>query len=479
MKKRIAIVGGGISGLTAAYILQRDHAGSCEFTLFEATSRFGGIVETVHRDGFTIECGPDSWVTEKPWAEQLARELELADDLLPSNDAVRRTYIAKQGSLIPLPDAMRMMVPADLNAILTSSLFSETAKQAYRSEPSRADELRAMSLLSRGGDESVAVFVRRHFGDEVVETVAGPLLAGVFGGDIHKLSARALLAPFVAMEAEHGSLITGLAARESASHKPVFTTLASGLGTLVDRLLQQLPPSSLAPATTVLQLQRQDAAWVVKTSVGSRQFDGVLLATSLDTTRQLLAALSIPALQEAATLLPREASSSLIVALGYEPQRLAPASLPSGFGLLVAPDAGSSNSLLACTFLNQKFAHRAPEGAVLLRAFFGSAATDQFASHSDQQIIAAAREQLSALLGVLPETADIALVRRWPRSLPQYEAGHVDRIAQFDACLSAVHGLRVLGNALRGVGLPDLIRDAGEAVRAIASDLEKNRDLLR
>ena len=113
MKKRIAIIGGGISGLTAAYVLQRDHAATCEFTLFEASDRFGGIIETVRSDGFTIECGPDSWVTEKPWAEELARELGLGDELLPSNDRERRTYIARSGVLTPLPDAMRMMVPTD------------------------------------------------------------------------------------------------------------------------------------------------------------------------------------------------------------------------------------------------------------------------------------------------------------------------------------------------------------------------------
>jgi oxygen-dependent protoporphyrinogen oxidase len=152
VKKRIAIVGGGISGLTAAYILHRNYPGTCEFALFEAASRLGGIIETIHADGFTIECGPDSWVTEKPWAEQLVREVGLAHELLPSNDRERRTYIARNAALIPLPDAMRMMVPADLNTVLASPLFTEAAKRAYIAEPSRAAELRKSALLHRGID---------------------------------------------------------------------------------------------------------------------------------------------------------------------------------------------------------------------------------------------------------------------------------------------------------------------------------------
>ncbi|MCU1312341.1 MAG: Protoporphyrinogen oxidase, aerobic, HemY, partial [Acidobacteriaceae bacterium] len=254
MKRRIAIVGGGISGLTAAYVLERDHARRCEFVLYEAANRFGGVIETVQQEGFTIECGPDSWVSEKPWAEELARELDLEDELLPSNDHQRRTYIALGNGLVPLPDGMRMMVPTDLDAIRGSSLFSDGAKQAYLSEPGRASELRQASLLARGedADESVADFVRRHFGNEVTEKVAGPLLAGVFGGDVEKLSSRSLLAPFVALEAEYGSLILGLEQKgRQQTGKPVFTTLRNGLQMLVNRLVASIPASSLRVSTAV------------------------------------------------------------------------------------------------------------------------------------------------------------------------------------------------------------------------------------
>jgi oxygen-dependent protoporphyrinogen oxidase len=472
VKKRVAIIGGGISGLTAAYILHRDYSDTCAFTLFEAASRLGGIIETIHANGFTIECGPDSWVTEKPWAEQLARNLGLAHELLPSNDHERRTYIARDTALIPLPDAMRMMVPADLNTVLASPLFTEAAKHAYVEEPSRAAELRKSALLHRGtdADESVAAFVRRHFGDEVVETVARPLLAGVFGGDIDKLSARALLAPFLTLEAHHGSLISGLQRRPQAATAPVFTTLASGLGTLVDRLSQTLPPGSLRISNPVLALDTASGAWTVETANGCESFDRVLLATPLDITRKLLHSIPLAESQQAAALLPTDATSGLVVALGYEAQATPAPTVPNGFGLLVTASPATRHSLLACTFLHQKFTDRAPEGATLLRAFFASSGANELSHCSDDEIAGVARDQLIGLLGPLPPHANVTIVRRWPRSLPQYEVGHVTRIAQFNGWLSNLHGLVIAGNALQGVGLPDLVRDATQAAQALARD---------
>ncbi len=475
MKRRIAIVGGGISGLTAAYVLARDHADACDITLYEAGNRLGGIVETVRQDGFIVECGPDAWVTDKPWAEALARELGLEGELLPSNDTGRRTYIAQQGRLAALPDAMRMMVPTDLAALDRSPLFSAAAKQAYRDEPARAEELRRTALLARGqdADESVAAFVDRHFGSEVTATVAGPLLAGVFGGDIHQLSARALLGPFVAMEQEHGSLITALGMRKPASPTSVFTTLAGGLGTLVDCLAQKLPGGRVhlnLPLLSLAPSERGPAqGWTLRTANGQHPYDAVMLATPLDQTRSLLSALPIREASEAARCLPADASSSLIVALGYTGAAASTVSIPSGFGLLVDGRAEDSDTpLLACTFVHQKFAHRVPGGGALLRAFFGSTAADVLSAESDSVIANTARAQLAHLLGPLPRQADLTLVRRWPRSLPQYTVGHLQRMRRFEACLSSIPELSIAGNSYRGVGLPDLVRDTTQAAHLLA-----------
>lgn len=470
MKKRIAILGGGISGLTAAYILHRDHAATCDFTLFEADNRLGGIIETVHANGFTIECGPDSWITEKPWTEQLARELGLAEELLPSNDHERQTYIARDTSLIPLPEGMRMMVPASLDAVRTSPLFTEAAKQAYMAEPTRAAELRDTALLRRGpdADESVADFVRRHFGDEVVQTVAGPLLGGIFGGNVEKLSARTVLGPFVALEAEHGSLISGLQRTTRNANKAVFTSLTSGLGTLIKRLIANLPSTSIHLSSRVLAISASSSGWKIETEHGYEQFDCLLIATSLDATRRFLSSLPLPEMQRAAALLPADATSGLVVALGYNAQAHPLPAIPPGFGFLVPVNPADNCSLLACTFVHQKFPERAPNGATLLRAFFASAAAENLSVHSDDEIAAIARDQLIRFLGSLPEHADIAVVRRWPRSLPQYEVGHLARLAAFETCLRSIPGIAVACNALRGVGLPDLIRDATQAAHALA-----------
>ena len=217
-KRHIAIIGGGISGVTAAYQIATRHK-DISFTLYEASDRLGGTVETVHQDGFTMERGPDSWVSEKPWARDLAIELGLADEILQSNDYQRCTFLAQGRQLTPMPGGMRMMVPSAWEPLLHSPLLSWQAKQAYLREPKRAEELKASALGLRGqdADESVTSFVVRHFGEEATRMLAGPLLAGVFGGDIDKLSVRAVMAPFVKMEAESGSLVTALRARAAAS----------------------------------------------------------------------------------------------------------------------------------------------------------------------------------------------------------------------------------------------------------------------
>ncbi len=477
--KRVAIVGGGISGLAVAYELERQREHPCAYTLIEATDRLGGTVETVRQGGFVIECGPDSWVTEKPWAREVAEELGLGNEIIPSNDAQRRTYLARQGALQPLPGGMRMMVPTQWAPLLASTLLSDSAKRAYQQEPERAEELKRSALLTRGdeADESVGAFVRRHFGEEVADTLAGPLLAGVFGGDIERLSVRAVMAPFVRMEAEHGSLIAALQQRRtSAAEPPVFTTLASGLQTLTDRMAASLPAASILRGARVTAMVRAGAVWRVQSeregASAVEDFDAVVLATSLESTRALLGSMRDPHADEASALLPAEASSAIVVALGYEPPVARTLTIPRGFGFLVPPQRrreaarDDSSPLLACTFVNQKFAHRAPDGGILLRAFFGGPAAERLLHASDTSLALLAQKQLSSLLGPLPEP-QVTVVRRWPRSLPQYAVRHLERMGRLSAEVAQLAGVALTGNAYHGVGLPDLVRDAREAARRL------------
>ena len=443
MSGRVAVVGGGIAGLAAAYGL------SCagrEFKLYEAGGRWGGIVETERVRGFLLEGGPDSWVSEKPWARELAEELGL--EMVASNDAVRRTYVLRGGGLMALPDGMRMMVPTDLEAMRASGLFSEGAKRAYEAEVGRAEELRGSAP---GADESVASFVRRHFGEEVCATVAAPMLAGILGGDVERLSVRAVMPQFVRLEREFGSLILGLQARRGAQGA-VFTTLRDGMGALVDALVARLPPESLRLRCTVRSITRDAGSWLVD----GERFGAVILAVPADAARGLLAGIDA----EAAALLPSESSSAISVAFGFAEA----VAVPRGFGFLAGPGGGSS--LLACTFVDQKFAGRAPEGRTILRAFFGGAAGGALLGETDAELAARGRVELERVLGELPPTA-VTSVRRWPRSMPQYAVGHLGRMDLLDARVAAMPGLKLVGNAYRGVGLPDLIRDGRAAARAV------------
>jgi oxygen-dependent protoporphyrinogen oxidase len=469
--KRVAIVGGGVAGLAAAYELAqvtRRGGESVRVALYEASPRLGGIVETVREGGFVIEGGPDGWMTEKPWARELAEELGLGGELISSNDDGRRTYVLVDGRLEAIPDGMRMMVPGDLKALDASELFSAEAKDAFHCELTRADELREAAPAT---DESVAEFVRRHFGHEVVEKIGAPLLSGVFGGDVRKLSVRAVMAPFVKMEREHGSLIAALQARTGGKSAPLFTTLRSGLGTLIDRMVAAIPQEWIHLDVEVMALQREGDEWSVRTNAREERFDAVLIATPVHIARSLLEPLDA----RAAELMEMEASSAVVVGFGFEDAAIVP--VPPGFGFLVP--AGSNNLLLACTFMDQKFCDRVPAGGRLLRAFFGRKAAERLMGCGNDEIAAIARMELARVLGPLtrplPEPR-ITVVRRWPLSLPQYGVGHLERMAELEERVQRLEGVRLLGNGYRGVGLPDLIRDARTTVQALtAQAVESSR----
>jgi protoporphyrinogen/coproporphyrinogen III oxidase len=465
----IAIVGGGIAGLAAAYQLASD---GVEFTLFEAENRLGGIVETVHRNGFIMECGPDSWVTEKPWAQELAVELGLEDQVIPSNDQWRRTYVLQRGmrptQLVPIPDGMRMMVPTKWGPLLESPLFSWQARLAYLREPKRAEEL---THSAPAQDESVADFVSRHFGAEVASTIAGPLLAAVFGGDIEQLSVRSVMPAFVRMEAEEGSLIQAIQRRVQPSSPAVFTTLACGLQTLIDRMAARVPAASVRLCSPVEQISQDRGGWRLTTAADSELFDAVVLATPPHVTGPLLHKINEQGARMA-NLLPQQATSAIVVALAFAPEHAACLRVPRGFGFVV-PQAprqrgGEEYPLLACTFVDQKFPGRVPPGAVLLRAFFGGHSGEALLMESDAQLIERARLQLGRVLGPLPQIAE-TVVRRWPLSLPQYSVGHLERMAELESLLAATPTLRLVGSAYYGVGLPDLVRQGRAAARSLSN----------
>ncbi len=306
-------------------------------------------------------------------------------------------------------------------------------------------------------------------------------MAGVFGGDITTLSARAVVPAFIDLERESGSLILGLQSklREKKIIRPMFTTLRDGLGRLIDGMEKRIPHASICLNTAVLTLERAGAQWRVRTvenkATTDKPFDAVLLATPAHVTGPLLA----PMDDRIAALLPQQASSAIVIALAFAPEQARGMRIPRGFGFLVpqgravahasedkALDATAEQALLACPFVDQKFSHRVPEGGVLLRAFFGGAHAPALLQESDATLAQLAFHSLGRVLGRLPE-AQFTVVRRWPRSLPQYAVGHIDRMVELEQRVAALPGLKLLGNAYHGVGLPDLIRAGRELAKNI------------
>jgi oxygen-dependent protoporphyrinogen oxidase len=473
--KRVAIVGGGIAGLAAAYELeqQRLAGAAVEWQLFEASARLGGTVSTarglIEQAGFILEDGPDAWVTDKSWAKELAVELGLESEIIVCNEAQKKTYVliaqeGKPGQLQAMPPRMRMMVPEDLSVLGESPLFSEEAREAYAEELNRAQELKASAPEH---DESVASFVLRHFGHEVLEKIGAPLLSGVFGGDVEKLSVRAVMPAFVKMEQEHGSLIAALQAkareRGERPAQPTFTTLRRGMGSLAEAIVARLPRERVHLRRPVRSMVGGAGGWML--DVDGVAFQHVMLAAPVDAAKRLLQPLDA----RAAQLVPADASSAVLAAFAWPEEQAKTFTVPEGFGFLV-PAGSEETSLLACTFVDQKFPDRAPKGARVLRAFFGGEAAERLAGQSDEAVAAIAFVQLSRILGPLPvPAAALTTVRRWPRSLPQYEVGHLERMAELEERVSKLGGLSLLGNGYRGVGVPDLIRDGRAAARAVCA----------
>jgi oxygen-dependent protoporphyrinogen oxidase len=457
--KRIAIVGGGISGLAAAFALEeRRRAGeSLEYVVYESGPRFGGVLATEQVDGCLIEAGPDSFLTEKPWAADLCRRLGIEDQLIGSNDSDRKTYILVKGKLTPLPDGLMFMVPTRLAPALLSTLFSPATK--FRM-------IREWRFAPRGSrsDESVAALVERHYGAEMVERLVDPLLAGVFGGEAAQLSVRAVLPRFLEMESKYGSLGRGmLAARKNKNSAqpapPIFTSLKGGMQQLAKALVARLPGDALRANCPVQAVQRQDQGWVVSAGYASDQFDSLIVATPA-TAAVPLFEITCAALASELKAIPY--SSSMTVALGFDKD--VRASLPPGFGFLVPHSEGKR--MLAATFVHNKFPHRAPEDRALIRCFLGGTRDEAVLQLPDDEILTIVRAELRQIVGLIAEPL-FTRVYRWEGAMAQYVVGHLERLQRIEGVLKQWPGLVLAGNAYLGIGVPDCVRSGEAAAQQI------------
>jgi oxygen-dependent protoporphyrinogen oxidase len=463
---RIAIIGGGISGLSAAFYLERERAAGApvDYTLFESSERLGGVMFSDRVGDCVVEGGPDSFLTEKPWAAQLCAELGIAGDLIGSNDAERITYIVVKGRLVPMPDGLMFLVPTKLIPTALSPLFSWQTKLRMLRElllsPPRAQR-----------DESVAQMVRRHFGAEVVDRLADPLLSGVYGGDAASLSVRAVLPRFVEMESKYGSLCRAMLAsqrrlaemRKAPGYKPkpLFSSLKGGMQQLIDAVVARLNPQSLRTGTVVESLSRSQAGWELATAQGTEKFDAVIFATPARIASKMLSRIDE---QLAADLGGVQYSSSVTVTLGYEREQLS--MCPPGFGFLVPRSEGTR--MLATTFVHTKFPFRAPPNKALVRCFLGGAKDQQVLTLSDEELSALVRRELAQIAGIQADPWFVKIYR-WDRAMAQYTPGHLERIERIGAALKRMRNLAIAGNFYKGIGVPDCVRTGREAAQQMAA----------
>ena len=457
--KRIAIIGGGISGLAAAFELeeQRRAGVELEYTLYESSPRLGGVLRSEKIDGCVIEAGPDSFVTEKPWASDLCHRLGIGDQLIGSNDSHRKTYILTRGRLVEMPDGLMFMVPTKILPTGLSALFSWKTKLRMTRElfhPPRAVDR----------DESVADFVQRHYGREMVDRLADPLLSGVYGGESATLSVRAVLPRFAEMERTHGSLGRAMfAARKKMGKGPrqsapaLFTSLKDGMQQLAESVRARLSADSLLTNATVQAIQPEAGGWVVSAGMQSDHFGAVLLALPGLAAANVLRLTSSRLADELAAV---EYSSSITVGIGYD--RDVRHSLPPGFGFLVPRSEGKR--LLAATFMHNKFPHRAPEDRALLRCFFAGRNAEQVWSLSDDQIVGIVRNELQQIIGLRAEPL-FARVYKWKSAMAQYSVGHLERLERIERLRQQLPGLALAGNAYRGIGVPDCVRSGRDAAK--------------
>lgn len=443
-----AVVGGGIAGLSAAYDLQ---ARGLSVRVIEAAARTGGVITTERHDGWVIDAGPDSLLVQKPAAVALCRELGLGDRLVPMLSP-RTSYILRHGRLHPIPEGSFLGFPITVGSLLRSPLFSVAGKLRMAAEvlvPQRASD----------EDESISQFVRRRFGDEAVDGLAEPLLAGIHAGNVDRLSMQALFPRLVDAERQSGSVLKALRAlRVRPSPDGAFVSLAGGTGELVDALSAALQPATIVHGVRALSLRRSTVC-TVDTSAGPISARAVILAAPAYVAAGLVGPLD-PQLAGLCGSIPY--ASTAVIAFGFRREQVAHPLRGTGF---VVPRT-EGRALLAGTWVSSKWPGRAPDGHVLIRAFLGGGRDPHRLDEDNDALVAAARTELGDLLGI---TGGPVLTRvfRWTRQSPQYEVGHLTRVAAIERRLVALPGVFMTGSGFRAIGIPDCISDGrATALRA-------------
>jgi oxygen-dependent protoporphyrinogen oxidase len=443
--QKVVVIGGGISGLSAAYDLTRAGA---HCTILERQSRPGGVIETRIFDGCTLECGPDSFLSAKPAALALIKELGLEGDVIGSNDHRRTTYIWKHGALVALPEGVMMIVPSRVMPIVKSPLLGWATKIRMGLEYFRKP--------GESHDRSVAEFVTDHFGQETLDYLAEPLLSGVYGGDPAQLSVGSVLPRFLQMEAKYGSLVRGvLAGRlKGGPSGPLFRTLKGGLSQLVEALATRVSVCRAAVET----IERASHGFRLRADGNWIDADQVIVACPAWSASRLVSGIDARLAELLGTI---DYSSSLTLSLIYRAADFD--GRRAGFGFLVPKK--ERQRLAACTFVGTKFSYRVPDDRIVLRCFFGGIEDAAILDESDESLVAIAREELRRMLGLTASPLSL-VIARWPRSMAQYTMGHAQRIEEISQRAAAIRGFYLAGNAYEGIGIPDCIHTGRVAAKA-------------
>lgn len=469
--KRVIVIGGGIAGLAAAHRvieLANEKSLAVNVTLLEASSRLGGSITTERVGGFLVEAGPDSFITEKPWALRLCERIGLTSRLVSTQSAYQKIYIVHDGKLVELPEGFFLLAPTRVWPFVQTPLFSWPGKLRMALE----------LFLPRGeanGDESLGSFVRRRFGSEALDRVAQPLVGGIYASDPDKLSLTATMPRFKEMEQKKRSVIYAMwsAQRERAKNREagsgarwsLFVTLAGGMQELVDTIAQRLPEGAVRLNSPATDLHRSaDNTWRV--TVGGKEIidaDAVILAAPAFRSADLLTRVASDAAAEMKNI---AYASTATVSLAY--RREVFRRTPDTFGFVVP--AIEKRKIMACTFSSLKYSGRAPEGHILLRAFVGGSLQPELSSDDDRTMEKNVRDELATLLGV---TVPPQFTRVWrhPNSMPQYHVGHEARVKRIETALQRFPTLALAGSAYHGVGISDCVRTGEEAAEKVLMQL--------
>lgn len=464
-RKKVVIVGGGITGLSCAYFLQekiRKGGFPIDCSLIESEKGVGGKIVTKRIDDFIIEGGPDSFITQKPWGLDLCSRLGLTDRLIKTNRVENAIYVLCNGKLVPLPAGFNLMVPGRFTPFLRTPLISPFGKVRMGLELiiPRKDYM-------GGEDESIASFVRRRLGEEAVRKFAEPILAGIYGGDVERLSLMATFPQFSALERSFGSLIWGmLMQRWDAAQQGIrkgdwtlFVTLREGLGSLIQSLQERLKDVSICAGKRVIGLSPRENGYEVRLESEVFSSDAVVITTNAGVASDLIRGWA-PSL--AGFLDQIEYVSTATVSLGFRKEDVVHPL--RGFGFVVP--RRENRKILAVTWTSTKFSERAPAGHVLIRVFLGGVHQEQWVEQEDTTLISIARAELRDILALRAEPT-VTRVFRWVKENPQYNVGHLERIEKIEQQAATHPGLFLAGAAYRGVGIPDCIHQGMKASEGV------------